>query len=461
MNPITLLNDVCIYWINLDSSTQRFKHMKTLLDKNKLRNKRISAVNAEMLDLKNFKYKIHQGISKYEVACTLSHYKAIVQADADGVEYALICEDDITFDYLRHHHLPIIKLFESKPGCEILQLAICGRNDYNNIISRLPNNTIFRGRRDCTCCYLINKAGMRKICEYFSNMNNYIYKADNLIYEIANTYYTKPYVSYCFSNVFKTTVHMELNYESKREDASKKFWDEYYKSYRVLMLIFDTDDDENFDCGQKAIFREYWNMGSHDAVLKIFVKFSNSDIGTGTGTSTGDKCVYDPSTNTLYVNNDIENRIMWAYNYCFYNFHFDYVTRCELHSFWIWKNFIKFLEQRQIDCAYGRRVSSIDGGVRHMYFSKNAIIISNVLLHMLINSGIVLGKKDDMVVYKYFDDNNVFLRDIMKHGNTEHQVKNNQEEFIFDNKICFFTFDNFKGNLESVLETLSQKYSVV
>ena len=63
--------------------------------------------------------------------------------------------------------------------------------------------------------------------------------ADTYLYENCdkNTYFlTKPYFSYYYSIIFASSVHNQENNINKttykREDNSKKFWDNYYLSLK-------------------------------------------------------------------------------------------------------------------------------------------------------------------------------------------------------------------------------------
>ena len=86
---------------------------------------------------------------------------------------------------------------------DLLQLSTCNRQDHNIRLSK-DNNYIYKGFRNCTTCYLINKNGIKKLI----NLNNQYKQADYYLYNNINTYYlTKPYFTYNYSKVFNSSIH--------------------------------------------------------------------------------------------------------------------------------------------------------------------------------------------------------------------------------------------------------------
>ena len=74
---------------------------------------------SDKVDMNHWEKKFHHG----ELACSLSHLRAIATAWADGVQTALIVEDDISFEYLPAWPLSLQQLALRAPAnWEILQL---------------------------------------------------------------------------------------------------------------------------------------------------------------------------------------------------------------------------------------------------------------------------------------------------------------------------------------------------
>ena len=147
-------------------------------------------------------------------------------------DYALIMEDDCSFEYICYQKKTIEDLINlmnvHHNDWGILQLAMSNRGDHN---IKLKNDSeyIRKGFKNCTSCYLINRKGMNDILSAPMDYG----QADYYLYKNTATYYvTKPYFTYRYSKLIQSTVH-NMGENSKltaynREDASKKFWDKYY-----------------------------------------------------------------------------------------------------------------------------------------------------------------------------------------------------------------------------------------
>lgn len=112
---------VPVYYINLERSPERRRYMETMFAKysDKL-NFTVTRINA--VDLKNMddiadllglpRAKIHERILKFcnpisLLALTLSHLKAMAKAQEDNVDYAVIMEDDASFDLVPFWPKPV------------------------------------------------------------------------------------------------------------------------------------------------------------------------------------------------------------------------------------------------------------------------------------------------------------------------------------------------------------------
>ncbi len=113
------LHSITAYVINMDESQDRWQHMQSQLQPLGLRYARVSAVNGRALapkeqnrvvDEKTFKRLRGRGPSVGEIGCSLSHYRALKAFLSSKQAYALILEDDVTFDprQLRTHLVELI-----------------------------------------------------------------------------------------------------------------------------------------------------------------------------------------------------------------------------------------------------------------------------------------------------------------------------------------------------------------
>ena len=107
INDEIFKNNIPKYYINLKRYTDREKHIQKEFAEYGIKNyKKIKAFDGK--DIKNIKegkiedikYVNRGACTKYELAITLSHLKAIKTAYDDKCEYAIIMEDDIEFTLL-------------------------------------------------------------------------------------------------------------------------------------------------------------------------------------------------------------------------------------------------------------------------------------------------------------------------------------------------------------------------
>jgi GR25 family glycosyltransferase involved in LPS biosynthesis len=224
-----IIDDIPIFYINLKRANDRKVLIEDILSKNNLIYERIDAIdglNLNMVDLKKI-YNFRK-ISINEIACTLSHIKAIKTAYEKNLEYALIFEDDCSFEYLEFKKKKIKELINLNNDWEIIQLSmICAENVYNCIIKYKDEITKSMFGSTGLVAYIINKKGMKKVIEFFDKTKN-LGIADEIIFKICNTYLTIPYFTqYC--NRFKSDIRENDGLIFQNE--SKIRWDNYIKKY--------------------------------------------------------------------------------------------------------------------------------------------------------------------------------------------------------------------------------------
>lgn len=228
---LQMISNVSIYWINLQRSAERKKRFENQLEKYSLhKHFRIDGIDGIDLNLND--YDIKTDLTKFELGCTLSHLKAIKTAYLNNEEYALIMEDDCTFEYIEYQKYSIKELIDNMNNLykdwDLLQLVTCNRPQHNITLAK-SENYICKKFRNCTTCYLINKKGMEKIINQIKTYS----QADYYLYDEINSFYlSKPYFTYNFSSQCISTIHNMSSdsklTEYKREDENKKFWDNYY-----------------------------------------------------------------------------------------------------------------------------------------------------------------------------------------------------------------------------------------
>jgi GR25 family glycosyltransferase involved in LPS biosynthesis len=204
-----------ILWINLERSHDRRINMIELLKNINIPNIRINAIDGNKKNIHDMiKVEYEKKLSNYELACTLSHIKAINYCfNLDG-DYFMIIEDDISFNNLNLFDYDLNKIIQESPNFDILlinkTLNESLENDYTNWNEYLKN----KHQISSTVCYIISRNGINKIfndCEYI-NDDNFIFKtnkkmnvADMYLYINNNTYVYK--YNYINLKIMDSTIH--------------------------------------------------------------------------------------------------------------------------------------------------------------------------------------------------------------------------------------------------------------
>jgi hypothetical protein len=163
------------YYINLNRSKDRRKHMEDKIEYYNLKNiKRVKAFDgSKITDLKNgkidgYSYKSNcKGIPNNkasELAISMSHIYAINQAYLENHDSAIIMEDDVDFFLCPKWEKNFKDILKEIPeDCEILLLA-------NNSTGELKIKSIKDvNTRVSGVCYLVTKKGMEKINKFLND----------------------------------------------------------------------------------------------------------------------------------------------------------------------------------------------------------------------------------------------------------------------------------------------------
>ena len=207
-----------ILWINLKRSTERRKYMETVLLNIDIPNERVEAFDGKHNIIDHIKNKDYRSttndnttnkVTNYEIACTLSHLKAINQLKATIGDYFLILEDDVVFDNVKFIPCNLQKIIQDSPPFDILQLHKHYLSDiFKTDYKRFTMNDWTTG----TAAYVISRSGINKITKLFDFQNNIlqtnlsnICEADKLIYTSCNTYTYKYNIISTLGN--NSTIH--------------------------------------------------------------------------------------------------------------------------------------------------------------------------------------------------------------------------------------------------------------
>lgn len=159
-----------IYYINLKRSPDRNIYMKSQLKKYNLFGKRIDAIDGNEINMHDGNFKLNDNMfidytnkynncSIYELACTLSHLKAIHTAYIDNNDYALILEDDASFALLPFWNFTLSDIMKNAPSdWTIISLFGFECTDPKDIYVSFTD-------KKCYSCvaYIINKKGMLNV----------------------------------------------------------------------------------------------------------------------------------------------------------------------------------------------------------------------------------------------------------------------------------------------------------
>ena len=121
--------DCTFYWINLDRAKNRRQQMQSDFSDRNIPHKRIVAFDGTKFNLNGWIPKNWSARDRHkhrlEAATTLSHLKALHTFVQDGGPFAIICEDDLSWEYEPKWAKPLRETIEEAPKIwKILQLGI-------------------------------------------------------------------------------------------------------------------------------------------------------------------------------------------------------------------------------------------------------------------------------------------------------------------------------------------------
>ena len=204
---------ICFYWINLDKDKARRANIEKEFKENNIRNVRIEAILGGKTK------------ESRELACTQSHIKAIKTFLETKDKYAIICEDDMSFDYKEYWTKSIDEIITGAPSdWEIIQLGIItseiGPEFYESTTDYLPHQRYYWS----TISYVINRKGAKKIAKFeLDPKNRNLFVADCIIYSLTKSYTYKYPMFTSMDNNF-SSIHSDRNdYHAKSKAMIKQY----------------------------------------------------------------------------------------------------------------------------------------------------------------------------------------------------------------------------------------------
>ena len=209
------------YYINLNRATSR----KTIMECQYKNLTRIEAVDGNTLADNDY-------LSKYEIACVLSHVKAIQTAYDNGLDEVLILEDDIYIDYFDKWSKTLESIIASAPlDMECIQFHCINPLNVSRMIKVNRDFIRWNVTNSSAGCYYLNRKGMSRILSldieksllntvFMEDTNkNKIYKkegwphvSDILLYNYINSYtYTNPLFNHQVTESFIHPSHLSFH----------------------------------------------------------------------------------------------------------------------------------------------------------------------------------------------------------------------------------------------------------
>jgi GR25 family glycosyltransferase involved in LPS biosynthesis len=200
--------------------------MEKMFNQHKLNFQRIQAVDGKQLS------SCDERLNPYEQGCTLSHLKAIETFYNSGDEYAIICEDDMTLEFLPLWKKPIRSVIKDAPSdWEIILLGyILWPQNYKYLQSLY--NPFIPIIHNSTLSYLINRKAAEKILKNhtYQNPNLHLYTkirpvADVILYDIVKTYVYQ-YSLFTYPDNNTSTIHdNHSNFHTQSKAIARKMFD--------------------------------------------------------------------------------------------------------------------------------------------------------------------------------------------------------------------------------------------
>uniref|UniRef100_A0A6C0DQD6 Glycosyl transferase family 25 domain-containing protein n=1 Tax=viral metagenome TaxID=1070528 RepID=A0A6C0DQD6_9ZZZZ len=220
------LENLVIYWINLDKSKDRCKYMKTVLKDPVFENiptHRVSAFDSEKHDYVDrlilTTVPPHMKPSAY--GCLISHLDAIYRFSKSKYDYAIIFEDDISLEFKKYWNKSLKEIVNDCPtDWEIIQLGYGLNNNDPTAFPKKEYTPMKIGNYSQTLSYIISKEGAQRLMNdiymdgKYKIYDNICQEADNFLFNTLRTYtYRIPY--FTNNTDFVSTIHNEQVLGSK------------------------------------------------------------------------------------------------------------------------------------------------------------------------------------------------------------------------------------------------------
>lgn len=231
-----------VYLINLKSDSHRLKSAKNEFKKYNIDDYTvIDAIDGRSSDLSKIIYGKYPNLRSSEIGCIASHLKAINHwLSTSDSEYAIIMEDDISFDTVEHWQWDWDYVIKNvPPSAEIIQLVMIQNNPIKfNLHKKMPYSANTKMNYAwSTACYLIKrsyaKALVREhIIDNKYRLNNYGFKnqaADVILYNLG-TAYSMPLFTHILDQ--KNAINSDHSeFHTRSRNFINSWWEKNAKLY--------------------------------------------------------------------------------------------------------------------------------------------------------------------------------------------------------------------------------------
>jgi len=242
---IELINNLdIILWINLDNSLYRYENMNKILNNFNIENKRISAIDGDLIDNVKEKYFFSENniFPKYtnkEYAVLASHLNTIeifskIKKEQINYNIGLVCEDDLSLDFFKYWNYDFKNIIENSPkDWEIIMIG------YFSLDLNFTENYKKWNSEWSAISYLIRYDNLSEKISKLKKDDKWICNeydlmvSDNYIFSKFNTYvYKYPY--FTFPNNNDSTFHEDhvdyhRIYKISNYIVHEKIYDDYIK----------------------------------------------------------------------------------------------------------------------------------------------------------------------------------------------------------------------------------------
>jgi len=178
-----------IYYINMDRTTKRKQNFEKEMKNYGISNyKRVSAIDGKMIkdrekgDINGVTYASNgKRLSSSELAITLSHIKAVIQASKDNNDNFIIMEDDCRLTLAPYWEKNIEEILKDIPeDCEIFLLSNRRHDHVKKLeIIKCPGRGDLNG-----VCYIVTRKGMEKVKDLSNGGKIDLTKFKNPVFDI-------------------------------------------------------------------------------------------------------------------------------------------------------------------------------------------------------------------------------------------------------------------------------------